>query len=766
MSCRLEMQEGGASMMRMEHQPSDEPVVRKKRGQNELRVECGGSIGFVLALETGTTPLVVQFDDPEMKPVVCAPAEGGDPVARPLQLFDGRPAVCWTLEACCQAQMAAVYVIAADEIAERVRDALAADDFDRRGVDVRVVASGSAALVERTAALANFKMFDLSSGVITLVRDLAEEAPESYENVVVLSADNVRVTAEHLYELCADAHEHPEAEVVSSWIAWLRRPPYLFTRDFLLSLEDRGLTAVGANGCDRDVPRLAVRDHVFGEEKLAASPVAVKSVDDFLAGCELSALEAVALARWSLAHPAEKLVSPKSGKSLMGPVAVRPLGASDIVLVDIAKDVLQNRESYANSADLAWADRFGKRCRMDFPLLNDRAHTGKLAYLDTAATSQRVDVALQAQRDYDEHENANVYRGGYALSAQSTFTFNDARARLEGFIGAQRREIVYTANTTGATNLVAQAWGEWNVGKGDLIVVTLEAHHSNMLPFMMLAQRKGAQLVYVPYGPDGRLDLDAYAEALSRHPKLVCLAHVGNVFGIAAPIEELARKAHDAGARVLVDAAQSFAHRKIDVSSLGADWVAVSAHKAYGPMGIGALWVSPDVFDEMDPLGGGGGTVSHVGIDSYYLRPKAIQYEMGTPPVSQAVGWAAAIDYLDKVGMDDVARHDAVMTDYLVDGLHRIDGVDVMGDHSGADGKTGLVSFTLRSLVPASLAAFAGKLGVAIRSGGHCALPLHASMGLIGTGRISFGVYTTADDVDAALVAIEACRRAYEGDTV
>ena len=213
---------------------------------------------------------------------------------------------------------------------------------------------------------------------------------------------------------------------------------------------------------------------------------------------------------------------------------------------------------------------------------------------------------------------------------------------------------------------------------------------------------------------------------------------------------------------MLVDAAQSFAHTRIDVRDLGADWVAFSAHKAYGPMGIGALWISPDAFGEMDPLGGGGGTVSHVGIGSYYLRPNVQQYEMGTPPVSQAVGWAAAIDYIESLGMDAISRHDAVLMRYLIEGLHRIDGVDIMGDHSAADGETGLVSFTLRSLVPASLATFAGKLGVAMRSGGHCALPLHASMGLIGTGRLSFGVYTTLDDIDAALVTIEACRYVYE----
>lgn len=749
-------------MSRAEHQPKAGAVERPQRTRGEYFDACGRMVAIVLALEESTEPLVVQFDEEGAEPFVCKPEAGKPPVARPLQVYDDMPAVCKVVESCCHAQFNEVFVVTTSALADSVSWAVQTAKRKKNASPVQVLALDTEVLLEQTRKAANFKMFDLPFGVIELVRGVAGTVVDGYDGAVVICADNVRVSADHLYELCRDANEHPEAEVIASWISWLRRPPYLFKREFLESIEERGLTSPGANGHDRDVPRIKVRDHVFGEEKLAASPVVPRAVEAFEAACTITALEAVQLAKQALAHPDEPLYSPRQARSLMGPAAPKPLDGPDKMLVDIAKAALMSRAAYKEQEEIAWADAFAKRCRIDFPLLNDREHAGKLAYLDTAATAQRVDVALQAQRDYDVHENANVYRGGYELSAKSTFTYNDARAKLERFIGAERRQVIYTANTTGAINLVAQAWGEWNITAGDRIVVSLADHHSNMLPFVMLAERKEAIVDYVPYKPDGRIDLEAYEAALAKGPKLVCIAQVGNVFGITAPVADMARAAHDAGARVLVDAAQSFAHLKLDVGKLGADWVAVSAHKAYGPMGIGALWVSPEAFDEMDPLGGGGGTVSHVGVDSYYLRPKGIQYEMGTPPVSQAVGWAAAIDYLEQLGMDDIARHDAVLTRYLVEGLHHIDGVDVMGDHSQPDGQTGLVSFTLRSLVPASLASFAGKLGVAMRSGGHCALPLHASMGLIGTGRLSLGVYTTLDDIDAALVAIEACRFVYE----
>ncbi|MBQ9042761.1 MAG: aminotransferase class V-fold PLP-dependent enzyme, partial [Eggerthellaceae bacterium] len=596
-------------------------------------------------------------------------------------------------------------------------------------------------------------------GLLVTLRAVADSLLDDYDAVLVMDAAQDRITSDHLYELCADAREHPEAEVVVSWIQWLRRTPCWVSRAFLDRLEAHDPALTGDQ-----VPFIRLRDHVFGEEKLAAAKAAPAAVTEFLDECSMTALEAVQLAKYAREHPGEELHSPNQPRSLMAPTKPEPLCKADARLVKAALDVLEAAEALPESErdELAWADAFGKRTKLDFPLLNDRKHADKLAYLDSAATSQRVDVALQAQYDFDAHENANVYRGAYELSAQATFTFSDARTALEDFIGAEYRQVVFTQNTSGATGLVAQAWGEHNIGEGDLVVCCLADHHSNALPFFMLAQRKGARVEYVPYDADGRLDQQAYAKLLEQRPKLVCLAHIGNVFGIMAPIKQMAAAAHEAGARVLVDAAQSFPHVAIDVNELGADWVAMSAHKAYGPMGLGALWVSPAAFAEMDPLTGGGGTVSHVGEQSYYLRPKALQYEPGTPPVSQAVGWAAAIDYMKALGMENIARHDAALTRYAVRGLKRIDGVKVMGDHSHPDGQSGLVSFTVRSVAPAETAAFLGKLGVAIRSGGHCALPLHAAMGRIGTGRISIGAYTTRDDIDAALIALVLCREAYE----
>ena len=724
---------------------------------------CGRTVAIVLAMEESTTPLVVTPDDPEQEPIVCEPAPGEPPVARPLQRYKDQPAVIWPVESARRAQMNEVFVVSSPALTEGVSNAVYGTKRKGGGSQLQLVEADPAALVERTREAASFEMFGIPFGILEIARALAQTELDGYDNVVILNADNVRITADHLYELCLDAYEHPEAEAIASWISWLRRLPYLFSRDFLESMEERGLTSArqskdGRPLKDRPAPLVTTRDHVFGEEKLAASPVVNERVESFLSRCTMTALEAVQMAKHSLAHPDEKLYAPNQPQSLMGPTQPKPLGSCDALLVNIAKAVVGQLPP---SEDMVWADAFGKRCKLDFPLLNDRAHAGKLVYLDSAATTQRLDLALQAQREFDEHENANVYRGNYALSAQSTFSFNDARATIERFIGAQRREIVFTSNTTAAINLVAQAWGEWNIEEGDLIVTALSAHHSAFLPFLMLAQRKGARVECVPYGPDGRLDRQAYRELMAQGPKLVCIAQIGNMFGIVEPVKELAAEAHEIGARFFVDAAQSFAHLELDVSDLGADWVAFSAHKAYGPMGVGALWISPEAFDEMDPLGGGGGTVSHVGTESYYLRPKTIQYEMGTPPISQAVSWAAAVKYLEALGHDNVARHDAVLTRYLVEGLHRIDGVTVMGDHESADGEAGLVSFAFRGVDPAPLSVFLGKLGVDIRSGGHCALPLHASLGMIGSGRVSLGVYTTKDDIDAFLVALMACRSAY-----
>ena len=717
-------------MSREDHQPTACPPMRPDRTPDEMRAVCGRTIAFILALDKN--------------------ADGSD------------PDIAGVIAQAKRARVAAAIVLAAPALADAAIEATR--NAGKKGTTlVQAMEYDPAAAIPLTREAGDFELFDLSYGLLLTARFVAEGLHDDYDGVMVMDAAQGRIMADHLYELCLDAREHPEAEVAVSWIQWLRRTPCLITRAFLDRLADRDPALVGA-GDARQVPLIAVRDHVFGEEPLAALKEPSRAVSEFLGGCTMTALQAVQLAKYAAEHPGEELHSPNQALSLMGPVKLEPLNGADARLVQAAADVLAAAAELPadEAAELAWADAFARRNKRDFPLLNDRKHAGKLAYLDSAATTQRVDVALQAQRDYDIHENANVYRGAYELSAQSTFTFNDARKALEDFIGAERRQTVYTANTTDATNLVALAWGERNIGAGDLIVCCLADHHSNTLPFFMLAERKGARIEYVPYDADGRIEQVAYAALLEQRPKLVCIAQIGNVFGIAAPVKQMAAAAHAVGARVLVDAAQSFAHLPIDVNDLGVDWVAMSAHKAYGPMGLGALWVSPAAFDEMDPLVGGGGTVSHVGIDSYYLRPKALQYEPGTPPVSQAVGWAAAIGYLQALGMDNIARHSAALTRHAVRGLQRIDGVNVVGDHTQPDGQTGLVSFTVRSVPPAETAAFLGKLGVAIRSGGHCAVPLHAAMGRIGTGRISIGVYTTRDDIDAALAALALCRETYE----
>ena len=750
-------------MARSDHQPSLEPVSRPQRSREEMRKVCSRTAAVVLATETSASPIVVQFDEPGKQPVTCEAQRDGAPLARPLQLFEEKTALEHALRATMRAQVGMVYVLTVPQLSQEVKRLAYAIKRRKDDPEVQVFEVEPDALRSRTREMGNMELFDVPFVFLEIAQALAGDGFNRFESMLVMRADMVRITEDHIFELCEDFARRKKVDVVASWIQWLRRPPYLISTDFLDRLVEEA-QGIGLQA-DVPVPRIATVDHVFGEEKLAVNDVVPASVGSFFESNPMMALQAVNLAEYACQHPDEQLYSPNVALSLMGPVVPKPIEGSDRAMVDAALKVRAQAEAFDadETEELAWADAFGKRNACDFPLLNDREHAGKLAYLDSAATSQRVDAALQAQRDFDMHENANVYRGAYPLSAQATFTFNDARKAVEDFIGAERRSVAFTANTTGAVNLVALAWGEHNIGPDDVILTTVSEHHSAMLPFFMLAQRKEAQVEFVPYDSCGRIDLDAYAAALERHPKLVSFAHIGNVFGIEAPVAKMAHMAHEAGARVLLDAAQSFSHTRIDVAELGIDWLAFSGHKAYGPMGIGGLWMSPEVFDEMDPLGGGGGVVSHVSTESYYLKLKSIQYEMGTPPVSQAVGLAAAIGYLEGIGMQNVARHDAALTRYAVQGLKAIDGVTVVGDHSKPDGQHGIVSFNLRGVAPAQLAAFLGKLGVAIRSGGHCALPLHAALGRIGTGRLSIGVHTTQADIDAALVAIEMCRRAFEG---
>ena len=737
-------------MKRKDHQPVAGPVKRAAVSTQRMKAACGNSAALILAHITDTTPLTVTFEDPEQKPVTCAPAKGEPAVARPLQTYNDRPLVAYAIETCARAQVKRIAVLTAPEIADDVRAAVSVETkrLAQAGVkvgEVEFVMYDRTTDVEMTRQAANFYLNDLSFYILDLGRKLVNRAKA--ESLFVVSADQVRVTEHHLFEIAQDLQDHPDAEGVLSWIMWYSRTPYLLTRTFLRSLaaSDRCKPREGASS--RPLAMLNLRSHVFGEEMIAANRAQDARVATFTDKAALSALEAVKIAR--LPKKKRKAHLSKASKA-------------DKLLVECAVDVI-DRMNAALSADEARAikkaDAIGKRCKKDFPIFNAKEHKGTLCFLDSAATAQRAGCAIEASKHFDEHQNANIYRGQYQLSAQSTALYNDARAEIEQFIGADRRDTVFTMNTTTATNLIAENWGEWNIRRGDVIAVPISEHHSDLLPWMMLAMRKKAELAYIDILPDGRIDLESYKRVLARKPKLVCAAQIGNVLGIENPVADMAKAAHEVGARFLVDAAQSLPHIKIDVKALGCDFLVFSGHKAYGPMGIGGVWISPDAFAEMDPLGAGGGTVSHVSADSYYLRAKAVQYEFGTPAVSEAIGLASALHYLNDLGMDTVERHARALTGYLVKGLEANTDVTVWGDHSQADGLTGLVSFTVRSADPVELAQFLGARGVCIRSGGHCATPLHTLMGLQGTGRASLGIYNTQADVEALLACVEALTR-------
>lgn len=734
---------------RTQHQPRHESPQHDQPTASELKRFCGQTAALVLAFDSGTAPLKVRFED-NREEKVC---ESERPLARPLQIYEGKTLVARACETAALAFPAVGVLIGGNDATQATLRSEVDAASARTGLPLRRLAYDALQDAQATRAAAGFTLNDITKGVLDSAFSLLQGEP-SLDSVVLLSCDQVRVTPWHLLQVCKAFREDPKLDLSASWIERLRRTPLVISRALLEKINDGSLTQIQPFG-DRVVPSLRVAETLFGEERLAATATVPHGVERFLESLTLSAREALRIAQAEMAHR-ENSTAPGSAK--------QGRSAADELLVTIARETLEEgatRGSAKEQSAVRRADAWGTRNRQDFPLLTNPQHCDTLAYLDSAATTQRVRAAILAQMEFDTAGNANIYRGSYDLSARSTEQYNQARQTLAAFIGAEEGETVFTMNASASANLVAQAWGEWNIGKGDLIVSTIEEHHSNMVPWLMLAKRKGAQLDYIPVLGDGRLDLNAYDELLKQRPKLVCATHISNVFGIENPLRDMARKAHAAGARFYADAAQSLPHLPLRVSEIGVDFAGFSAHKMYGPFGIGGLWISPEAFDEMSPTAGGGGTFSHVGQQTYYLRDGAAQYEVGTPPISQAIGWAAAAQYLETLGFDAIQEHSAVLTRYLVDGLHAIDGLTVWGDHTKPDGQTGLVSFTLAGIVPSQMGAFCGKLGVALRTGGHCAVPLSAAMGVTGTGRASIAVHTTKEDVDALLCALRACRRVY-----
>ena len=402
-----------------------------------------------------------------------------------------------------------------------------------------------------------------------------------------------------------------------------------------------------------------------------------------------------------------------------------------------------------------------EKIRAAFPALDREIHGSPVAYLDSGASAQRVLASIQAVDRYERRHHSNVHRGAHTLSAEATAAYEGARATVADHVGAaDRREVIFVRNVTEAINLVAYAWGAANVGAGDRIVLTEMEHHSNIVPWQLLAARTGAELDWVPVTAEGLLDMDAYAALLERGPKLVAVTHVSNVLGTQNPLAEMSRLAHEAGALILVDGAQAAPKLAIDVAALGVDFYGLTGHKAYAPTGIGALWGRLDLLREMPPFMGGGSMIRKVTKAGTTWADPPARFEAGTPAIAQAIGLAAAFRWLDGVGMDATAAHEREIAAYALERLAEVPELRVFGPPPSPD-RLGPVSFELEGVHAHDVSEILDRHGVAVRAGHHCAQPLMERLGVAATARASFGVYTTRDEIDRLVDGLLDARRVF-----
>ena len=392
------------------------------------------------------------------------------------------------------------------------------------------------------------------------------------------------------------------------------------------------------------------------------------------------------------------------------------------------------------------------RIRPDFPILTKKENGSRLVYLDNAATSQKPRKVIDAIVHYYSFHNANVHRGAYALAVEATDAYEAARTAVARFVNAWTREgVVFTRGTTESINLVAASWGRANAGRGDTVVVTAMDHHSNIVPWQILCQEKGATLRMVEITEDGRIDLSDFGRALEAKPKIVAFPYVSNSLGTVNPAAQLNRLAHAAGAVTVVDGAQSSPHLRVDVQAIDSDFYALSGHKMLAPMGSGALIAKPALLDAMPPYHGGGEMIERVWDDHSSWNKIPHKFEGGTPNVEAAVGLGAAIAYLEQLGLDNVSAHEQELARLTIERLSQIEGVTVFGPR---EHRAGVVPFTYGDIHPHDLATILDKDGVCIRAGHHCTQPLMRRLGVAATARASFYIYNDVDDVDALVTAV------------
>ncbi len=396
------------------------------------------------------------------------------------------------------------------------------------------------------------------------------------------------------------------------------------------------------------------------------------------------------------------------------------------------------------------------KIRADFPILAEQIHGHRLVYLDSGASAQKPLAVLDRMDLAQRHEYANVHRGLHTLANRATEAYEGGRERVRSFLNAARvEEIVFTKSATEAINLVASSFAGPRIGEGDEIVLTVMEHHSNIVPWHFHRERKGAVLKWVDVRDDGSFDLAAFETALTSRTRMVSITHMSNVLGTVVPIAEVIRIAHARGIPVLVDGSQGAVHRKVDVQALGADFYVFTGHKLYGPTGIGVLYGRHELLAEMQPYQGGGEMIDIVTQDEVTYNTPPHRFEAGTPPIVQAIGLGAAIDYLDALGHDDIAAHEAEVTAYAREKLGRINSLRLIGD---APGKGGIFSFEIAGAHAHDIATILDRYGIAVRAGTHCAMPLLKRFGVTSTCRASLGLYSGKDDVDALVEGIEKAR--------
>ncbi|HEY4429042.1 MAG TPA: SufS family cysteine desulfurase [Solirubrobacteraceae bacterium] len=399
--------------------------------------------------------------------------------------------------------------------------------------------------------------------------------------------------------------------------------------------------------------------------------------------------------------------------------------------------------------------------RGDFAVLSRTFDGRPLVYLDSAATSQKPEVVIEALAEHLRSHNANVHRGVYTLAQEADAAFHGAREKIAAFTGAELRGTIFTKNVTEAINLVAYAWGRHNVGPGDAVLVTEMEHHANLVPWQVLCRERGASLRYLTVDDRGELSLEQLDSELARGDvRLAAFTHVSNVLGTINPVAEMTARVRAAGAVSVVDGAQAVPHMPVDVQALGADFYGWTGHKALGPTGIGVLHGRPEILDRMEPFLTGGDMISSVDRQSATWNELPAKFEAGTPMIAEAVGLAAAVDYLSALGMGRVREHEQALTAYMLERLAEVPGLLVIGPPE-AESRGGLVSFTIEGMHPHDVAELVNRAGVCIRAGHHCAQPLMRCLGVGATARASVGVYNEPGDVDALVDALVAGRAVF-----